>query len=152
MQYPTYLVLMREPRDNPTKSILLTIYVNGTHLRICLDSKDDVAFGTHTDVEIIMVYHGARYGVCLAVRCCGLLVGKVGGRFRGYGYGQVPTYGSARRIVPLQCCPVALSSRYRGTGVISLGDSGEGFEERSIPGLRGALLPRDWCLISYQTS
>ena len=64
---------MREPRDNPTKSILLIIYVYGTHLRICLDSKDDVAFGTHTDVEIIKVYYGARYGACLAVQCCGLL-------------------------------------------------------------------------------
>ena len=54
----------------------------------------------------------------------------------------------SRSNVALCPCPVDC----RGTGVISLGDSGEGLEERSIPGLRGALLPRDWCLISYQTS
>lgn len=53
----------------------------------------------------------------------------------------------------LPCAPV--QSIEEGTGVISLGavgDSGEGLEKRSIPGLRGALLPYDWCLISYQTS
>ena len=53
----------------------------------------------------------------------------------------------------LPCAPV--QSIEEGTGVISLGtvgDSGEGLEKRSIPGLRGALLPRNWCLISYQTS
>ena len=69
---------------------------------------DDVAFGTPTDVEIIMVYYGAKYGVCLAVQSCGLLVGKEDSEGMGMDRFQLTVRREelSRSNVALCPCPV----------------------------------------------
>lgn len=89
---------------------------------------------------------------CLAVQCCGLLVEKPGEDSEGMGMDRFQlTVRRENCPAPmLPCAPVQSIQRY-GRYHLTRG-SGEGLEKRSIPGLRGALLPRDWCLISYQSS